>query len=156
LGDHDRLGALRGRTIGLGYPFERNRTPLDLATRRPREIGFIAKPCGCTNPYRQRLGESVKYRGMPGYAPRARRIVYSVADLHHVRLHQAKVEGRPELPAHARLIAARELLAARRVDLVLTHSLVEAELLRRAMNAFIGSRGHSPNPDLVHHLVDRI
>jgi glycosyltransferase involved in cell wall biosynthesis len=111
------------------------------------------------------------------------RILYSVADLHHVRqARQAQVEGRPELLALSRRTAAGELLAARRADLVITHSPVEAELLRREIGpgkvhvvpfavapqtprrpfaerngiAFIGGCEHAPNPDAVHYLVREI
>jgi O-antigen biosynthesis protein len=111
------------------------------------------------------------------------RIVYSVADLHHLRqARQARVEARPELLAFSRRTAASEILAARRADIVITHSPVEAELLRRQVGfgkvhvvpfavprrtprrsfaerhgiAFIGSHAHAPNPDAVHYLVRNI
>ena len=113
------------------------------------------------------------------YCPRAR-VVYSVADLHHVRLaRQSKLERRPELLAHSRNIAAIEIMAAQRADLVLTHSPVEAALLERAVGpnkvhvvpfavrsrqpsravadrqgvVFVGSFGHAPNVDAVHYLL---
>ena len=112
------------------------------------------------------------------HCPRAR-IVYSVADLHHIRLaRQAQVERRPELLRYSRHIAAVEFNAARRADIVLTHSQTEAALLRQAVGfrrvqvvpfspatraarrgfaeryglAFVGSIGHAPNTDAVHHL----
>jgi glycosyltransferase involved in cell wall biosynthesis len=116
------------------------------------------------------------------HSPKAR-IVYSVADLHHLRLaRQAQVERRPELLAFSRRMAASEMLAAKRADIVLTHSSVEAELLRREAGfgkvhvvpfavaprrarrpfaerrgiAFLGGAEHAPNPDAVHHLVHDI
>jgi glycosyltransferase involved in cell wall biosynthesis len=113
------------------------------------------------------------------YCPKAR-IIYSVADLHHLRVaRQAQVEQRPELLAHSRYLAAVEMLAARRADIVITHSPVEAELLRREVGfgkvhvvpfavasrkprrpfaerrgaLILGSFGHAPNPDAVHTLI---
>lgn len=65
--------------------------------------------------------------------PRAR-VVYSVADLHHVRLErQAAIEGRPELARHAARVRVQELLSAAQADAVLTHSSHEAALLRGAV-----------------------
>jgi glycosyltransferase involved in cell wall biosynthesis len=113
------------------------------------------------------------------YCPKAR-ILYSVADLHHLRCaRQAQVERRPELLAHSRYLAATEMMAARRADIVVTHSPVEAELLRREVGfgkvhvvafavpprrprkpfcerhgvAILGGFGHAPNPDAVHYLA---
>ncbi|HEV2335952.1 MAG TPA: Hint domain-containing protein [Stellaceae bacterium] len=113
------------------------------------------------------------------YCPKAR-ILYSVGDLHHLRAaRQAQVERRPELMAHSRYLAHIETGAARRADIVITHSPVEAELLRRAVGfgkvqivpfavaprptarpvaerhgmAILGSFDHAPNPDAVHYLA---
>lgn len=113
------------------------------------------------------------------HCPKAR-VVYGVADLHHLRLaRQAQVERRPELLASSRRMAAMEMLAARRADIVITHSPVEADMLRREVGfakvkvvpfdvprrrrpkffgerhgiAIIGSYGNAPNTDAVHHLV---
>jgi glycosyltransferase involved in cell wall biosynthesis len=133
--------------------------------------------------YLHRMANADRYLSLARrYNPNAR-IVYSVADLHHLRLQrQAKVEARPELLALSRRMAASELLAARRADLVITHSPVEAELLRREVGfgkvhvvpfavprraprrpfaerhgiAIVGSFAHAPNPDAVHHLVHDI
>jgi glycosyltransferase involved in cell wall biosynthesis len=111
--------------------------------------------------------------------PKAR-IVYSVADLHHVRLaRQAQVQGRPDLLAYSRRVASAEAYAASRADVVLTHSPAEAQLLRQVAGfgrvhvvpfaaaarpgtrgfaerhglAFIGSFGHAPNADAVYVLA---
>jgi autotransporter-associated beta strand protein len=111
------------------------------------------------------------------------RIVYSVADLHHVRLaRQAQVQGRPELLAHSRRVASVEAYAAAHADLVLTHSPAEAQVLRQAAGfgrvhvvpfaaaarpgkrgfaerhglAFIGSFAHAPNTDAVYGLAHDI
>jgi glycosyltransferase involved in cell wall biosynthesis len=111
--------------------------------------------------------------------PKAR-IVYSVADLHHVRLaRQSQVERRPELLAHSRRLAVIEAHAASRADVVLTHSITEAQVLRQVAGfgrvhvvpfavgarpgsrrfaerrglAFIGGFGHAPNTDAVFRLA---
>ncbi|WP_215763124.1 Hint domain-containing protein [Acetobacter sp. P1H12_c] len=111
------------------------------------------------------------------------RVVYAVADLHHVRVaRQAVIEGRPELLATARRLKASEYEMARKADVVLTHSLAELDLLRRDVPsttvvqvpwavpvkkrvpafqkrtglAFIGNFAHAPNVDAAHWLVDEI
>ena len=123
------------------------------------------------------------------YAPLVRtymrqaRLIYSVADLHHLRLsRQAQVEGRPELLALARSTERAEHFAAAQSDLVFTHSPVEAAMLRRHFGAhkvhvvpfavtprrarrrlagrhgigFIGGVDHAPNSDAVFWLVNEI
>ena len=116
------------------------------------------------------------------YQPRAR-VIYSVADLHHLRLaRQAEVEQRPELVEASKRVRAAELSAARFVDVVITHSSFEAALLERDLPgarihtipwsipprptavpwsdrrglAFIGSYGHAPNADAAWWLVQDI
>ncbi|HTW72729.1 MAG TPA: Hint domain-containing protein, partial [Acetobacteraceae bacterium] len=116
------------------------------------------------------------------YMPRAR-ILYSVADLHHVRLErQALVEARPELLAASRRMRLEECTAAWSADAVITHSAEELELLRQAVPeasvyrvpwevparkttseltarrgvAFIGSFTHSPNVDAARWLVEAV
>jgi hypothetical protein len=108
------------------------------------------------------------------------RIVYNVADLHHVRLaRQAALEGRPALLETSGRIRAAECLAALQADAVVTHSAVEAEWLREAVPsarvpvvpwsvsprprrrpfakragvAFIGAYGDAPNLDAAAWLV---
>jgi len=133
--------------------------------------------------YLHRLTNADRYLSLARrYNPQARTI-YSVADLHHLRVaRQAHVEARPELLALSRRIAASEITAARRADLVLTHSPVEAELLGREIGgakvhvvpfsvrrrplhspfakrhgmAIIGGYGHPPNADAVHHLISDV
>ena len=69
------------------------------------------------------------------YAPRAR-IVYAVADLHHLRLsRQAAVQKRPELQAVARSTRLIETVAALSADAVLTHSSAEASLIGGELGA---------------------
>ena len=116
------------------------------------------------------------------HAARAR-VVFSVADLQHLRLaRQIKVEDRPEAAPHARRLQAQELAAAASCDAVLTHSTVEAALLRKALRratvlvapwaiparptaapfaersglAFIGNYQHAPNLHAALWLVDEI
>jgi glycosyltransferase involved in cell wall biosynthesis len=64
------------------------------------------------------------------HQPRTR-LIYSVADLHHLRLaRQADIEQRPELLALARRMRALEWRTAAAADAVVTHSSHEAALLR--------------------------
>ncbi|MFE8871767.1 hypothetical protein ACE4RV_01080, partial [Acetobacter persici] len=78
--------------------------------------------------------QSIATRYLPlvrQYQSRAR-VIYAVADLHHVRLaRQAAVEERPELMAKARQARDAEYAAALQADVVLTHSTAEAAILRR-------------------------
>jgi glycosyltransferase involved in cell wall biosynthesis len=111
--------------------------------------------------------------------PKAR-IIYAAGELDHVRLaRQAHIERRPELLAYSRRVAAIEAHAAARSDLVLTHSPVEADVLRQAAGfgrvhvapfavganrgdrafadrrglAFIGAFDSAANADAVYHLA---
>lgn len=115
--------------------------------------------------------------------PRAR-IVYSVADLHHLRVaRQAVAENRPELDALAARLRLAECTWAWMADVVVTHSTAEADLLQKAVPsasvhvvpwdvpcrrprealrkgrrdiAFIGSFAHDPNSDAVEWLASEI
>ncbi len=116
------------------------------------------------------------------YQPRAR-LVYCVADLHHLRLaRQAKVEERPELTELSHRVRNAELAAATFADAVITHSSFEAEILRRDAPkarvymvpwsilprpvatpwserrgvAFVGSYGHAPNLDAAWWLLQDV
>ncbi|MGC2415956.1 MAG: glycosyltransferase, partial [Stellaceae bacterium] len=116
------------------------------------------------------------------YCPKAR-ILYSVGDLQHLRVaRQAQVEGRLELSAYSRYLAQIESGAARRVDIVITPSPAEADLLRRAVGfgkvhvvpfavaarptgkpfcerhgaAILGSVDDASTPDAVHYLSREI
>ena len=86
--------------------------------------------------YLHRVATAAAYANLVRrYMPRAR-LIYSVADLHHLRLaRQSAVEGRPELMAEARRVKAQELWAAQTADAVITHSSAEAALLREAIPA---------------------
>jgi len=114
--------------------------------------------------------------------PKAR-IIYSVADLHHVRLaRQGEIQQRPELVAHSRAVAFTEFAAAAQAHAVITHSPVEAKLLGervlankvhvvpwtvpvrpcavpfadRAGLAVVSQFGHPPNPDSVYWLTRHV
>ncbi|MCG4256549.1 Hint domain-containing protein [Acetobacter senegalensis] len=111
------------------------------------------------------------------------RAIYAVADLHHMRIaRQAAVEERPELLAKARQVRDAEYAVARQADLVLTHSTVEAAILRRDVPGvevhvvpwavpvrkrtpafdtrhgvlFLGNFSHAPNVDAAFWLAEEI
>jgi glycosyltransferase involved in cell wall biosynthesis len=133
--------------------------------------------------YLHRVSNATKYLALVReYFPKAR-VLYSVADLHHVRLaRQGSLEGRPELLAQSRQQRLAECTAAWAADAVLTHSAVEVELLRQAVPdanvhlvpwavplrptkqplakrfglAFIGAYAHPPNVDAAHFLAEAI
>jgi glycosyltransferase involved in cell wall biosynthesis len=83
--------------------------------------------------YLHRLSNAAKYLALARRdCPRAR-IVYAVADLHHLRIaRQAAVEAREDLLAESRKLFQAERRAALAADVVVTHSAPEAALLRRA------------------------
>jgi glycosyltransferase involved in cell wall biosynthesis len=110
----------------------------------------------------------------------AARIVYALADLHHLRLERAQaLFGTPQPVAATR---AAELAAARAADAVITHSRAEAALLARLAPevevhvipwqvtprpvtptaasrqgvAFLGSYAHLPNRDAAELLIGGI
>jgi glycosyltransferase involved in cell wall biosynthesis len=116
------------------------------------------------------------------YCPRAR-ILYSLADLHHVRLaRQADVEGQPEWRAASQRLQLMEFSSAWLADAVITHSSEEARLLRQSVPraqvhvvpwevalrpvppplakrrgiAFIGGYSHRPNIDAAFWLVQTV
>jgi glycosyltransferase involved in cell wall biosynthesis len=133
--------------------------------------------------YLHRLSNAADYLGLVRtHQPKAR-IVYSVADLHHLRLtRQGEVQQRPELVEFSRHMAFREFTMARLADAVITHSPVEARMLaekmksakvhvvpwavspkpcgvpfaQRAGIAVIGQFGHPPNPDAVFWLIRNV
>lgn len=133
--------------------------------------------------YLHRLSNAEAYAPLSRvWQPKAR-IVYSIADLHHVRsARQAAVHGNAELAETASYMKARELNAMRMVDAVVTHSLAEADyirreepsaivhvvpwalraaprklpLRRRSGIAFVGGMRHAPNPDAVRWLAAEI
>src|SRR5262245_25424762 len=80
--------------------------------------------------YLHRVANAAKYGELVRqYCPRAR-YLFSVADLHHVRLaRQAKAEDRPEVAARVKRTRFNELVAATSADVVITHSSYEAQVL---------------------------
>lgn len=82
--------------------------------------------------YLHRLVTAAAYANLVRrYQPRAR-LIYSVADLHHLRLaRQAIAEESPQLMAEAHRVRAQELWAVQNADTVITHSPIEGELLRK-------------------------
>jgi glycosyltransferase involved in cell wall biosynthesis len=133
--------------------------------------------------YLHRVSNAVAYAGLVRqWCPHAH-LIYSVADLHHVRMaRQARVQALPQLMARAQSVKQTELLAMRIVDAVITHSTAEAAYLsalgpgarvhvvpwpiavtppgmsfrERSGLAFIGSVAHEPNPDAVLWLIEEI
>ena len=130
-----------------------------------------------------------RYTNAAKYGPLARsfqptaRLVFSVADLHHLRLQrQGEYYGSERIAADSQLIRLRELSAAWSASSVITHSTHEAELLkadlgrtpiavvpwsvtprpvvrpfdRRRGVAFVGSFMHAPNLDAARRLVHAI
>lgn len=133
--------------------------------------------------YLHRVFNAAKYGELARYYnPKARRI-YSVADLHHVRVaRQASAEDRPELVARSRWFHFAEHVAAASAHAVVTHSTHEAEILAKKIPrskihvalwsvsvkptniplshrrgvAFIGGYGHEPNLAAAHWLISEI
>jgi glycosyltransferase involved in cell wall biosynthesis len=133
--------------------------------------------------YLHRASNAAKYLALARqYGGRAR-ILYSVADLHHLRLaRQAKVEKRAELLAQSRRVRLAECTAALMADAVITHSTVEADWLRRSLRgcnvhivpwevpvrptakpwserrgvAFIGNFSRTPNVDAARVLTEQV
>ena len=126
---------------------------------------------------------NARYMPMVRYHQPRARIVFSVADLQHLRLsRQATVEQRPELAEASKQIRNVELSAANFADRVITHSTVEAAMLAQSLPkakihvvpwtvqprptavpleqrsgvAFIGSYGHVPNLDAAWWLVQEL
>jgi GT2 family glycosyltransferase/glycosyltransferase involved in cell wall biosynthesis len=124
--------------------------------------------------YLHRYSNASKYAGMVRqHFPKAR-ILYSVADLHFLRVErQAEVQGDPGLRDKAEQLRRLELGAMSFVDTVIVHSAAEAELLGKLVPgidvrvipwtiplrensnglagnptiALIGGYGHPPNVD---------
>jgi hypothetical protein len=133
--------------------------------------------------YLHRIGVAASYAGLIRRHAPSCRIIYAVADLHHVRFsRQADITGRRDLAGQAKHARATEFWAMRMADHVLTHSSREADYLMRAAPdirvhvvpwaveprgevkprmdradiAFIGGADHAPNADAVLHLAQNI
>jgi len=116
------------------------------------------------------------------YAPQAR-VVLLNADLHYLReMREAELAGDPERIREAERTRDRELAVMAAVDLVLTHSTVERDILAEALGAekvmllplihdaaptpaafserrsigFIGGFAHPPNVDAVDWFVEEV
>jgi glycosyltransferase involved in cell wall biosynthesis len=133
--------------------------------------------------YLHRVTNAAKYAELARYhCPRAR-LIYSVADLHHLRVaRQAQTEDRPELTGMAHRLRLLEFAAAALADAVITHSSEEARLLQTRLPAakmhivrwdvaplpvatpfaarngiaFIGGYSHAPNLDAARWLIAEI
>jgi hypothetical protein len=133
--------------------------------------------------YLHRIANAAKYGELARqHFPKARQI-YSVADLHHLRIaRQAVAEDRPELAPLANRLRLMEFTAAALADAVITHSSDEARLLEAQLGnakvhiarwsaaprptktafakrrgiAFIGGYGHPPNLDAARWLIAEI
>ena len=133
--------------------------------------------------YLHRATVAWRYTGLVRHHHPKAHILYSVADLHFLRLaRQAAVEDRPELRRQSGALRAIEFAAARQADAVVTHSTVEASLLgeqvapdrvhvvpwaiplrptavplsKRRGFAFVGYYGHKPNVDAARWLVEAV
>jgi glycosyltransferase involved in cell wall biosynthesis len=130
--------------------------------------------------YLHRAQNALAYAGLARQYQSQAQLIYSVADLHFLRVgRQAEVEGRPELARDAEALCRREVFAMQLVDSVITHSAHEAALLGRIAPgvavhvvpwtvtprpyasawadrsgiAFVANFRHAPNLDAVHWLV---
>ncbi len=131
--------------------------------------------------YLHREDIATRYMALVRRNQRKARVLYSVADLHFLRLaRQAAVQGRPELMAQANQMRIAEYRAALQADAVLTHSEAEADQLRRDLPqasvhvvpwaipaqtgssgdrsgvVFVGNYAHAPNADAARWLVEEI
>lgn len=140
-------------------------------------------PGGFTLVYLHRVDTAGRYSQLVRDTQRGARLVYSVADLHHLRVaRQAEIEGRSDLATYAEHLRFLELTAAQTADAVITHSTYEAALLRRHIPAervhvvpwavalkptmvpfrrrsglaFIGGYGHAPNVDAARLLIEAV
>ncbi len=144
----------------------------------------LRRQSGCFDlVYLHRVEIAARYSPMVRqHAPQAR-LLYSVADLHHLRLaRQAEMQDEPGLVAVSRKLRSMECSAAAAADAVLTHSHTEAALLRRLVPGaqvhcipwslkpqpsrpafskragvgFIGYFGHEPNVDAAIWLAETV
>ncbi|MFT8505487.1 Hint domain-containing protein [Acetobacter sp.] len=163
------LDGLPGVTV-LGQPFFASVE--DVLRRQANSFDVV---------YLHREDIATRYMALVRRNQRRARVLYSVADLHFLRLaRQAAVQGRPELMAQANQIRVAEYRAALQADAVLTHSEAEAAQLRKDLPqanvhvvpwaipaqsgssvrrngvVFVGNYAHAPNTDAARWLVDEI
>lgn len=128
--------------------------------------------------YLHRFDTAVRYMPLVRYHQPRAKLVYGLADLHHLRIaRRGVVEHEPSLIARARTMRATELAAARAADAVITHSRAEATILDKAgiskivvapwtvprparpvrgdteTIGFVGHFGHAPNIDAARRLM---
>ncbi len=133
--------------------------------------------------YLHRISNAHAYLPLVRLHQRRARVLYSVADLHHVRIfRQAHIEDEPNLMGHAQFLRQAEIAASWMADATITHSHDEAAILRRESPtarvhvigwgvparsvtvpfakrsglAFIGCYDHAPNVDAARFLVDEV
>ncbi|WP_156473874.1 glycosyltransferase [Acetobacter malorum] len=96
------------------------------------EEGLRLESHGFTCVYLHRVGIASRYMELVRlYQPKAR-VIYSVADLHHLRLErQAREMEQPELLPRAARLRLQEGLGALQAHVTLTHSPVEAAVLKQ-------------------------
>lgn len=133
--------------------------------------------------YLHRIENAARYAPLVRtYQPSAF-LLYSVADLHHLRMQrQGVIEGSKAMALEAKKLRTQEFLTAWQADAILTHSTVEAALLRgdlttakiavvpwavrpnrivrsfaqRRHVAFVGGYRHAPNIAAAQRLVEAI
>lgn len=130
-----------------------------------------------------RFVNAFKYAGVIRSAMPKARIIYSVADLHHLRLErEAAVTGDPAIAKEAATVKAREVTALAMADQVIVHSAHEAAYLAGAVPeerlnvipwtvkarpgpsafaarsgiTFLGGYRHTPNVDAVTFFVEQV
>ena len=133
--------------------------------------------------YLHRVGNAAQFTSLIRQRLPGARVVYSVADLHHLRLRrEGEIMGSPELLGEAARVEAVEMAAVHAADAVIVHSEHEAALLRAAAPqaaitvvpwtvpvrpiaepfarrsglAFIGGYRHTPNVDAARYLVETV
>jgi glycosyltransferase involved in cell wall biosynthesis len=144
----------------------------------------LRRQAGCFDVvYLHRAGVAERYLALARYNNPLARVLYSVADLHWLRLErQAQIEDRPELVVESRRLRLIECTAAWSADAVITHSVDEARLLQHSVPqahvhcvpwgvpvrrptrklaarsgiAFIGGYAHAPNVDAAVWLAETI
>lgn len=133
--------------------------------------------------YIHRYVNAARYGALARLFQPMARIIFSIADLHHLRLQrQSERVGSVSMASESQIVRLRELDAAWSVSSVLTHSPEEAQLLNAALPhthiavvpwavtprpiakpfngrrgvAFVGGFRHIPNVDAALRLVDQI
>lgn len=169
----EAMAALEGEGVRVaGAPFYSS--PEDVLRRQAGAFDVV---------YFHRASVASSYAGLARRYMQRARLIYSLADLHYLRLgRQAQVEGRIDLARSVGRIRTIEMTAAMLCDVVITHSSFEACELRRLMPnlnvhvvpwdvaaypvtvpasarsgiAFLANYGHAPNVDAVHWLFKEI